>query len=142
MQTVRQLLGAKSPEIHAVPPDVAVVQAIRLMAEKGIGAVLVMDGARLAGILSERDYARKIVLAGRSSKETPVRDIMTTDVITVSPDDNAQTCMQTVTRNRIRHLPVVDGGRLVGFVSIGDLVKYRIDKIEAEAAAMRDYIAS
>ncbi len=87
MTTVRQLLDGKSPEVHAVAPDAAVIDAIRLMAEKGIGAVLVMDGPRLVGILSERDYARKIVLEGRSSKDTPVRAIMTADVVTVTPED-------------------------------------------------------
>ena len=142
MRTVRQLLEAKSPEIIAIGPEAPVIDAIRLMAERGIGALLVMQGARLAGILSERDYARKIVLQGRSSRDTPVRDIMTAEVVSVAPGDSIDHCMQLVTDRRIRHLPVVDGGRLVGFVSIGDLVKYRIDKIEAEAAAMRDYIAS
>ena len=140
MTTVRQLLDGKSPEVHAVRPDTAVIEAIRLMAEKSIGAVLVMDGPVLAGILSERDYARKIVLHGRSSSNTPVRDIMTAQVITVRPQDSADHCMQLVTDGRIRHLPVLEGEILCGFISIGDLVKSRMDQVEAEAAAMRDYI--
>jgi CBS domain-containing protein len=140
MRTVRQLLESKSPDIHSISPDVPVIEAIRLMAEKGVGAVLVMQGAKLVGILSERDYARKIVLAGRSSKETPVRDIMTTDVITVSPDDNAQTCMQTVTRNRIRHLPVVENGQVQGVISIGDLLAAVIEQQQHELDQLQRYI--
>ena len=123
MRTVRQLLEAKSPEVIAIGPEAPVIDAIRLMAERGIGALLVMQGARLAGILSERDYARKIVLQGRSSRDTPVRDIMTAEVVTVAPGDSIDHCMQLVTDRRIRHLPVLDGGAVVGVLSIGDLVK-------------------
>src|SRR5690606_21344177 len=97
MHTVRQLLGAKSPEIHAVTPDAAVVQAIRLMAEKGIGAVLVMDGRRLVGILSERDYARKVVLKDRSSATTAVHEIMTSELVTVAPTVTVEQCLELVT---------------------------------------------
>lgn len=142
MRTVRQLLDAKRPEIFAVAPDAPVIGAIRLMAEKHVGAVLVMDGTRLAGILSERDYARKIVLEGRSSKDTPVRDIMTADVITVGPDDNVQRCMQTVTQNRIRHLPVVTGDSVLGVISIGDLVAAVIEDQQVELDQLQRYIAS
>ena len=142
MQTVRQLLGNKTPEIHAVTPQAAVIDAIRLMAEKGIGAVLVMDGARLAGILSERDYARKVVLQGRSSKDTPVRDIMTERVITVGPGDSADHCMQVVTDHRIRHLPVIDGDAVLGVVSIGDLVRAVIEEQRLELDHLQRYIAS
>ncbi|WP_330970253.1 CBS domain-containing protein, partial [Lysobacter sp. A3-1-A15] len=110
MRTVRQLLEAKASEVFAIGPDAPVVDAIRLMAEKCIGAVLVIEGDRLVGILSERDYARKIVLQGRSSADTPVRAIMTDEVITVGVDDNAEHCMQLVTDRRIRHLPVVNSG--------------------------------
>ena len=127
MRTVRQLLEAKSPEIIAIGPEAPVIDAIRLMAERGIGALLVMQGARLAGILSERDYARKIVLQGRSSRDTPVRDIMTAEVVTVAPGDSIDHCMQLVTDRRIRHLPVVDGGEVIGVLSIGDLVKTVIE---------------
>ncbi|HRQ34277.1 MAG TPA: CBS domain-containing protein, partial [Chiayiivirga sp.] len=136
----RQLLESKSPDIHSISPDVPVIDAIRLMAEKGVGAVLVMQGEALVGILSERDYARKIVLAGLSSKQTPVRDIMTSKLITVSPDDDAQTCMQTVTRNRIRHLPVVENGRVQGVISIGDLLAAVIEQQQHELDQLQRYI--
>ncbi|ALJ29011.1 MULTISPECIES: CBS domain-containing protein [Stenotrophomonas] len=140
MQTVRQLLGTKSPEIHAVAPDSAVIDAIRLMAEKGIGAVLVMDGARLAGILSERDYARKIVLRDRSSRDTPVAAIMTAEVVTVTPADTVEDCLQLVTDRRIRHLPVVEGGAVLGVISIGDLVKSVIEQQRRELGQLQQYI--
>lgn len=140
MQTVRQLLGTKSPEIHAVAPDSAVIDAIRLMAEKGIGAVLVMDGARLAGILSERDYARKIVLRDRSSRDTPVAAIMTAEVVTVTPADTVEDCLQLVTDRRIRHLPVVEGGAVLGVISIGDLIKSVIEQQRRELGQLQQYI--
>ncbi|GAB3363898.1 CBS domain-containing protein [Lysobacter rhizosphaerae] len=142
MRTVRQLLEAKTPEIYAIAPDAPVIDAIRLMAEKRIGAVLVMEGTRLVGILSERDYARKIVLQGRSSSDTPVRTIMTADVLTVRPDDTAEYCMQVVTNQRIRHLPVIRGGEVVGVVSIGDLVKAVIEDQQLELDQLQRYIAS
>jgi CBS domain-containing protein len=142
MRTVRQLLEAKTPEIYAIAPDAPVIDAIRLMAEKRIGAVLVMEGTRLVGILSERDYARKIVLQGRSSSDTPVRTIMTADVITVRPDDTAEHCMQVVTDQRIRHLPVIRGGEVIGVVSIGDLVKAVIEDQQVELDQLQRYIAS
>ena len=142
MRTVRQLLEAKAPEIFSIDPASAVIDAIRLMAEKRIGAVLVMQGTQLVGILSERDYARKIVLQGRSSSDTPVRDIMTADVLTVGLDDNAEHCMQVVTDRRIRHLPVVHDGAVVGVVSIGDLVKAVIEDQQLELDQLQRYIAS
>lgn len=146
MRTVRQLLGAKTldkggPEIFAVTPEDSVFQAIRLMAEKGIGAVLVMQGPRLAGIVSERDYARKVVLHDKSSRNTPVRDIMTSKVITIGPDSSVERCMQIVTEHRIRHLPVVEGGGVVGVISIGDLVKAVIEDQQVELDQLQRYIA-
>ncbi len=141
MRTVRELLAAKTPEIHAIGPDASVVEAIRLMAEKGIGAVLVMDGARLAGILSERDYARKVVLEGRSSRDTPVRAIMSADVVTVRPTDGIDACMQLVTEHRIRHLPVREGDAVLGVISIGDLVKAVIEEQRHELDQLQRYIA-
>ena len=140
MQTVRQLLATKSPEIHAVAPQAAVIDAIRLMAEKGIGAVLVMEGARLAGILSERDYARKIVLRDRSSRDTPVAEIMTAEVVTVAPSATVEHCLQLVTDRRIRHLPVVEEGGVVGVISIGDLVKAVIEEQRQELGQLQQYI--
>jgi CBS domain-containing protein len=142
MRTVRQLLEAKAPEVFAIGPDAPVIDAIRLMAEKRIGAVLVMQAGRLAGILSERDYARKIVLQGRSSKDTPVRDIMTAQVISVGLGDSADRCMQLVTDKRIRHLPVLDGDNVLGVVSIGDLVKAVIEDQQLELDQLQRYIAS
>ena len=142
MRTVRHLLEAKAPEVFAIGPDAPVVDAIRLMAEKRIGAVVVMQAGRLVGILSERDYARKIVLQGRSSKDTPVRDIMTSDVISVGLNDTADRCMQLVTDKRIRHLPVLDGGNVLGVVSIGDLVKAVIEDQQLELDQLQRYIAS
>ncbi|ATE70891.1 CBS domain-containing protein [Lysobacter capsici] len=142
MRTVRQLLDAKAAEVFAIGPDAPVIDAIRLMAEKRIGAVLVMEGSRLAGILSERDYARKIVLQGRSSADTPVRDIMTAQVVSVSLGDSAERCMQIVTERRIRHLPVLEDGEVIGVVSIGDLVKAVIEDQQVELDQLQRYIAS
>ena len=142
MRTVRQLLGSKTPEIFAVSPDASVLDAIKLMAEKGVGAVLAMQGARLCGIVSERDYARKVVLQGRSSSNTPVRDIMTAKVVTVRPDDSVDHCMQVVTEHRIRHLPVAEGDAIVGVISIGDLVKAVIEDQKVELDQLQRYLAS
>lgn len=142
MRTVRQLLEAKSPAIHAIRPEAPVLDAIRLMAEARIGAVLVMDGPRLVGILSERDYARKVVLQGRSSSDTPVSEIMTANVLTTWSLDTSDRCMQTMTEHRIRHLPVIDGDEVVGIVSIGDLVKAVIEDQRAELDSLQRYIAS
>jgi len=141
MRTVRQLLDAKSPAIHAIRPDAPVLDAIRLMADAHIGAVLVMDGPQLVGILSERDYARKVVLQGRASADTPVRDIMTSRVIATHPADTSDRCMQAMTEHRIRHLPVVDGEDVVGVISIGDLVKAVIEDQQADLESLQRYIA-
>ena len=142
MRTVRHLLEAKAPEIFAVRPDAPVLDAVRQMAEKHVGALLVMEGGQLVGIVSERDYARKVVLQGRSSSDTPVRDIMTSKLVTVGPTDTTDHCMQVVTERRIRHLPVVDGDVVMGVVSIGDLVKAVIEDQQLELAQLQRYIAS
>lgn len=142
MRTVRHLLESKAPEVFAIGPDQPVLDAIKLMADKRIGAVLVMQAGKLVGILSERDYARKIVLQGRSSATTPVRDIMTHDVISVGLNDTADHCMQLVTDRRIRHLPVLEGDAVLGVVSIGDLVKAVIEDQQVEIAQLQRYIAS
>ena len=142
MRTVRQLLETKSPEVFSIAPDAPVIDAIRLMAERRIGALLVMEGPRLAGILSERDYARKIALLGRSSADTPVRNIMTAELHSVAPDDSVEYCMQVVTDGRIRHLPVLERGELVGMVSIGDLVKATIEEQQQQLEHLQRYIAS
>lgn len=141
MHTVRHLLQGKAPDIHAVTPDSPVIDAIRLMAAKFIGAVLVMESGRLVGILSERDYARKVVLQGRSSATTRVSEIMTSQLVTVAPGDKVEQCMQLVTERRIRHLPVMEGGQLVGVISIGDLVKAVIEQQKADLDQLHRYIS-
>ena len=141
MRTVRQLLADKPAEVFAVAPEAPVVEAIRLMADKSIGAVLVLRGEALAGILSERDYARKVVLQGRSSADTPASAIMTAQVVTVGPDTPVTACMQLMTERRIRQLPVVEGGQVVGVISIGDLVKAVIADQQLELEHLQRYIA-
>jgi CBS domain-containing protein len=123
MATVAQLLDHKPRAIYSVAPDAPVLEAIRLMAEHSVGALLVMQDTRLEGIVSERDYARKVILMGRSSSDTLVSQIMTASVITVEPGFSVQQCMQLMTDRRVRHLPVVAGGRVLGMLSIGDLVR-------------------
>lgn len=141
MRTVRQLLAEKPAEIHAVAPEAPVIEAIRLMADRSVGALVVLRGGSLAGILSERDYARKVVLQGRSSADTPVGAIMTADVVTVAPDTSVPACMRLMTERRIRHLPVVEAGRVVGMVSIGDLVKAVIADQQEQLEQLQRYIA-
>jgi CBS domain-containing protein len=119
-----------------------VLEAVRLMAEHHVGALLVMSRAVLNGIVSERDYARKVILLGRSSADTPVRDIMTAAVLTVSLDDSVQKCMQLMTDRRVRHLPVIEAGGVIGMVSIGDLVKAVIAEQQAQIAQLESYIHS
>ena len=140
MRTVRQLLAEKPAEVHAVAPEAPVIEAIRLMAAKSIGAVLVLRGDALSGIVSERDYARKVVLQGRSSADTPVSAIMTAQVLTVGPDTSVPACMRLVTEHRIRHLPVVEDGRVVGVVSIGDLVKAVMADQQEQLEQLQRYI--
>jgi CBS domain-containing protein len=139
--TVRQMLTRKAG-VYAVNPDDTIYDALRLMAEKNIGAVLVTSGDAIEGILSERDYARKVVLLGKTSKTTPVREIMTTDVVSVDPGWNADQCMALMTDKRIRHLPVVENGSLVGIVSIGDVVRAVVDGQRFTIASLENYIMS
>lgn len=142
MRSVRQVLQAKSPELYVVHPDTPVINAIRLMADRQIGALPVVDDGRLVGVISERDYARKVVLMGRSSSSTVVREIMSHDVTTVGPDDTVEHCMRVVTHRRLRHLPVMVDSRLTGIVSIGDLVKAVIEDQQLELDQLQRYIAS
>ncbi len=142
MRNVSQILDGKGHRIIAVTRQTPVLEAIRLMAENHIGAVLVMQGEELVGIVSERDYARKVILQGRSSADTPASVIMSHPVTCVSPADSANTCMAIMTERRIRHLPVLEGDRLVGLVSIGDLVKAVIEDQRQEIAQLQQYIAS
>ena len=139
MTTVRQLLDGKGRQVYSVPPQAPVLEAIRLMAEHRIGALLVMNGESLAGIVSERDYALKVILPGRGS-DTPVRDVMSSPVLTVSPDATVQQCMELVTDRRVRHLPVVESGRVVGMISIGDLVKAVIAEQQHQIEQLESYI--
>jgi CBS domain-containing protein len=127
MRTVDQILKEKGPDLFRIGPEDPVLEAIRVMAEKHVGALLVMKGDALAGILSERDYARKVVLLGRSSSDTPVAQIMSSPVTTVTRDASVNDCLQLMTDQRIRHLPVLENGRVLGMLSIGDLVKAVID---------------
>ena len=135
---VKDVLQSKGAQVWTVPPDATVFDALKLMADENIGSVLVMEGDQLVGILSERDYARKVILHGRTSHDTPVSEIMTRDVKTVSPDQPIDACMASMTKNRIRHLPVVADGKVVGLISIGDVVKaviedqaFLLDQMEA-----------
>jgi CBS domain-containing protein len=142
MKTVAQLIATKpDANVYGIAPTATVLEAVRLMAEKGIGALVVMEGEHLAGIISERDYARKMVLHGRSSVGTPVSDIMTRDVITVEPRQNIQECMELMTDRHLRHLPVLDDdGRVVGLLSIGDLVKNVIAEQQSLIQQLEQYI--
>jgi CBS domain-containing protein len=141
MKLVKHLLDSKGHTVLSITPDATVLEAIRMMAEKSIGALLVMDGDALLGIVTERDYARKVILMGRFSNDTPVRDIMSADMVTTCSDDNVQNCMNLMTDRRIRHLPVVDGGKVNGIISIGDLVKAIIEDQQQEIAQLGQYIS-
>jgi len=127
--------------VQAVAPDTLVYEAIRLMADRNIGCVLVMDGARLLGILSERDYTRKVVLQGRSSKITTVQEIMTREVICVTPQHGVEQALRLITENRVRHLPVIERGRVTGLISIGDLVKWVIHAQRSALSQLEAYVA-
>lgn len=141
MLQVKHLLAEKGRDIYTVGPDEPVLNAIRTMADRYIGALLVMRGDELVGIVSERDYARKIILKGRHSDDTPVRDIMSPNVLTVGADDTVETCMRICTDQRVRHLPVVDGSKVVGVVSIGDLVKAMLSEQSTQIEQLQRYIA-
>ena len=142
MTTVAQILNAKPEQaVYTTTPGTSVYDAVKLMAEKNVGALVVVDSGKVAGMFTERDYARKIVLMARSSKETPVREIMTAPVLYVSPRQTNEECMALMTENRLRHLPVMEGGRLVGLVSIGDLVKDIISEQKFIIRQLEHYIA-
>ncbi len=140
MKTVQQLLDSKRHRLVSVSPDSTVLDALKLMAEKEIGAVLVIEGELLAGIFSERDYARKVVLHGKSSKDTPVREIMTDEVVCVRPEQTIEDCMGLMTDKRIRHLPVFDSKNVVGVISIGDVVKEMLSEQEFVIKQLESYI--
>lgn len=140
MATVRHLLDRKGRAIFSIGPDEPVLEGIRLMAEHHVGALLVMKGDQLVGIVSERDYARKVILKGRSSADTPVSQIMSSPVVTVTLTSSVQECMQLMTARHIRHLPVLDGGKVVGMVSIGDLVKAVMEEQKQTIEQLESYI--
>jgi CBS domain-containing protein len=141
MTSAAQVLKSKPRQtVESVAPSTSVFDAVKLMAEKNIGALLVLEEQKIVGIITERDYARKVVLLGRSSKETPVRDIMSSPVMYVRPDQTNEECMALMTENRLRHLPVVDQGKLIGLVSIGDLVKEIISEQKFIIEQLEHYI--
>jgi len=139
--TVRQLINRKGNAVWATEPSASVYKALQLMAEKGIGAVLVMDGDQVAGIFSERDYARKVILQGKSSQETCVSEIMTKKVVYVRPDQTMADCMALMTDKRIRHLPVLEDSSVIGVISIGDVVKEIISEQEFIIGQLENYIS-
>jgi CBS domain-containing protein len=141
MQTVSQLLQEKGNQIFSVSPQDSVLRAIEIMATRHVGALLVMSQGTLIGIISERDYARKVILKNRSSHDTPVADIMTAPAISVAPEDTVHQCMQLMTDGRFRHLPVLSAGRVVGMLSIGDLVKAVIKEQSQHIEQLERYIA-
>ena len=141
MTTVAKILQTKPDAVvHTIAPTASVFDALRLMADKSIGALLVVEGDAIAGIVTERDYARKIALMGRTSATTLVKDVMTSSVICVRPEQTSEQCMQLMTGNRLRHLPVLDGGKLVGMISIGDLVKDIISEQKFIIEQLEHYI--
>ena len=141
MHTVKQILGSKQiDEIWSIPPDATVYDAIQMMADKKAGALLVMKGDALTGIISERDYAREVILKGRASKETRVEEIMSSKVVSVPSTESVQSSMAVMSNKHIRHLPIVDDGRVVGVISIGDLVKDIISDQQATIEQLEGYI--
>jgi len=141
MKLVKHLLDRKGREIIAIAEDASVLDAIKMLADRSIGSLLVMDGDTLKGIVTERDYARKVLIKGRSSKSTQVREIMTTEVYTANTDQTVNDCMTVMTEKRIRHLPVVENGEVVGLISIGDLVQAIIADQQAEIEQLAQYIS-
>ena len=142
MNTIANILRSKADSaVHSIRPDASVFEAVQLMALKNIGALLVTDNDQIVGIVTERDYARKIALLARSSKDTPLRDIMTTAVMYVRPDQTCEECMALMTENRVRHLPVMMHGKLIGLISIGDLVKHIISEQKIVIEQLEHYIS-
>jgi CBS domain-containing protein len=142
MKTVNEILEAKSHKLLSISPQASVLDALKLMAEKDVGALVVLDGEGLAGIFSERDYARKVILHGKSSKATPVSEIMTHKVVCVRPDQSVEECMALMTDKRIRHLPVLDDRKVIGVISIGDVVKELISEQRFVIEQLEHYIHS
>ena len=142
MKPVIELLKNRDPSLYKMAPDLLVFDGLKLLAEYGVGAVLVMEGEQLVGVFSERDYTRKVALQGRNSRETRVADIMTRDVITVVPQTGTRACMALMSQNKIRHLPVVEGTRVLGMISIRDIMDDIIADHETTIAQLQSYITS
>jgi len=142
MKTVRNILKKKGSDIFSISPQATVYEALQIMADKNIGAVLVIEKGKLAGILSERDYARKVILKGKASKETLVRDLMTTNVLYVDPDKNVEDCMFLMITKHIRHLPVMENEQLIGIISINDVVKTIISEQQFAIDTLEKYMQS
>ena len=140
MKTVKDILRIKGHDVWSTTPDATVYEALQTMAEKNVGALVVLDADAIVGIMSERDYARKVILHGRSSREIRVREIMTSEVYFVSPEQDIQECMAQMTDKRVRHLPALENDRLVGIISIGDVVKALIAEHESTIKHLEDYI--
>ena len=140
MKRVKDILAVKGQAIYSIAPDASVYDAMKQMADKGIGALLVMESERLVGVISERDYARKVILLGRSSRSTQVKEIMTAHVLYAQPLQNIDECMAIMTERRVRHLPVVDAGKVIGVISIGDLVKSIITEQKFIIEQLEKYI--
>lgn len=140
MGKVRNLLQTKGNAIFSVEPSTMVYRAIELMCEKNIGGLLICENGKLLGIFTERDYARKLILKGRSSKDTPIKDLMTSNLITVTPDTSVDDCMRVMTGRKIRHLPVLDNNVLVGIISIGDVVRFVIEEQKSIIEHLEHYI--
>jgi CBS domain-containing protein len=141
MNTVKDMLRVKGREVWSIGPDAPVYDALSMMADKGVGALLVLEGGRVVGIISERDYARKVDLKRKSSRQTPVRDIMTSEVVYVRPENTVEECMAVMTHKRIRHLPVMEDDILVGVISIGDVVKAIISEQQFVIEQLEHYIS-
>ena len=139
--TVRQMLQAKGSQVFSVNPQTSVYEALEVMSKRDIGALLVMNGTQLAGIFSERDYARKIILMGRVSRETPVDEVMTREVVGIAPTASVDDCMNLMTQHRVRHLPVLQGGEVLGMISIGDAVKAIISEQQFRIGQLEEYIS-
>jgi len=141
MKTIKELLEQKGGKVWSIGPDATVFQALRIMAEQEIGSLIVVENGKTIGIITERDYARSVILKGRTSKDTPVRDIMTSRPICAAPDETPEECMAVMTERRVRHLPVIDGDKLVGIISIGDLVKSIISEQQFIIEQLEHYIS-
>ena len=140
MKIIRDILQEKGSEVYSIPPHATVYETLQMMADKNVGALLVMQDDSVVGIISERDYARKVVLKGKFSKDVPVSEIMSSHILRIDPDQDIETCMELMSDKRVRHLPVFENGRVVGIISIGDIVKAIIEHKEETIAQLENYI--